>query len=118
MNQNERNIFTLSFDDEDFWKWKNLCNCLFYSSYKEILSRFRVMIQNLFIISDNPTFEKEKFFSYKKLWFAKISPREKFENGRFAKISILEIFGKGWFATISTRVMWFFDLAKTSPREN
>ena len=63
--QHERDVFTFSFDDEDFWKWKNLCNCLFYGNFEKILWRFRVTIQKLFIISDNATFEKEKFLNYK-----------------------------------------------------
>ena len=111
--QNEKNVFTFSFDDEDSWKGKNICNCLFYSIYEKILLRFRVTIQNLFIISDNLTFEKEKFLNYKKSLFMKIVHHEKFENSRFAKISVREIFGKGWFAKSGTRKIWFF-----WPREN
>ena len=66
-----KEMFLRFFDDEDFWKWKNLCNCLLYSNYEKILWRFKVIIQKLFIISDNPKFEKEKFFNYKKLWLWK-----------------------------------------------
>ena len=33
----ERNAFTFPFDDEDFWKWKDLCKCLLYSNYEKIL---------------------------------------------------------------------------------
>ena len=111
--RNERTVFTFSFGDEDFWKWKDLCKCLFYSNYEKILWCFRVTIQKLFIVSDNPTFAKEKFLNYQKLWFVKISPHEKFENVRFAKISIREIFAKGWFTNMSTPEMRFF-----WPREN
>ena len=63
--QNERNVFTFSFDVEDFWQWKSLCNCLFYSNYEKILWRFRVTMQKLFLIFDNATFEKKKFLIIK-----------------------------------------------------
>ena len=63
--QNERNVFTFSFDVGDFWQWKSLCNCLFYSNYEKILWRFRVTMQKLFLIFDNATFEKKKFLIIK-----------------------------------------------------
>ena len=47
------------------------------------------------------------------LGLVKISPHEKFENGRFAKISIREIFGKGCDSRKLVLVKCdFFDLAK------
>ena len=48
----------------------------------------------LFIISDNPTFEKEKFLNYKKIWLVKISPLKNLRMADLQKLVYAKLFEK------------------------